>query len=321
VYAPLLNRIDALSLGVIWDFETTSKKISFNSLTKLSYRGWKPLPPSRCGGHVGAASSRDKIEINSSMNLITKVSELLETGETFCLATVITSDSPDIRPGRKMVVRKDGIRHGAIGSPQLDSDIREQALAALGEKKSCIIEIDGGIRVFINVLLAEARLLICGAGHIALPLARFANDVGFSVTVLDDRSDFAHPSRFPGCTTITENFSIALRDMPLGPNTYVVIITRGHEHDVDCLLEILPRQVAYVGLIGSRRRVSFVLQWLEEKGFSRKRLKDVFTPIGTPLGAESPEEIAISIISELICVRRKGKAQARALRAAIGIEL
>jgi xanthine dehydrogenase accessory factor len=76
-----------------------------------------------------------------------------------------------------------------------------------------------------------------------------------------------------------------------------------------------------VGLIGSRRRVSFVLQWMEEKGFSRERLKDVFTPIGIPLGAESPEEIALSIVSELVCVHRKGKAQARVLRAAVGIEL
>jgi len=270
---------------------------------------------------VGAASSRDKIETNSSMDLIAKVNELMAAGETLCLATVITSDAADISPGRKMIVREDGSLDGAIGSPNLDPDIRDQALAALAEKKSCIIEIDGGIRVFINVLCPEARLLICGAGHIALPLARFASDVGFSVTVLDDRSDFAHPSRFPGCTTITENFTIALRDMSLGSNTHVVIITRGHEHDVDCLMEILPRQVAYVGLIGSRRRVSFVLQWLEEKGFSRERLKDVFTPIGTPIGAESPEEIALSIVSELVCVRRKGKAQARALRAAIGIEL
>ena len=255
------------------------------------------------------------------MDIIEKVSELLERGETFCLATVITSDIADIASGSKAIVHGNGTMDGVIGSQNLDPDIRDQALAALGEKKSRITEIDGGVRVFFNVLSAEARLLICGAGHIALPLARFANEVGFSVTVLDDRSDFAHPSRFPGCTTITENFTIALRDMPLGPSTYVVIITRGHEHDVDCLMKILPGQVAYVGLIGSRRRVSFVLQWLEEKGFSRERLKDVFTPIGIPIGAESPEEIALSIVSELICVRRKGKAQARALRAVIGIEL
>ena len=255
------------------------------------------------------------------MDIFTKVSELLESGETFCLATVIASDAADITPGRKVLVLEDGTLDGTIGPKNLYSAIRDQALAALGDKKSRITEIHGGGRVFFNVLSAEDRLLICGAGHIAIPLARFANDVGFSVTVLDDRSDFAHPSRFPDCTTISENFTIALRDMPLGPSTHVVIITRGHEHDVDCLVEILPKEAAYVGLIGSRRRVGFVLQWLEDKGFSREHLDDVFTPIGIPIGAESPEEIALSIVSELVCVRRKGRAQARSLRSAIGIDL
>jgi len=255
------------------------------------------------------------------MDLIAKVNKLLEAGETFCLATVIASDDTDVSPGSKAIVLVDGTMDGSIGSRKLDSAIRDQALAAISEKKNPITETDGGIRIFFNVICAEDRLLICGAGHIALPLARFANDVGFSVTVLDDRSDFALPSRFPDCATITENFTLALRDMSLGPSTYVVIITRGHEHDVDCLMEILPRETAYVGLIGSRRRVNFVLQWLEEKGFSRERLKDVFTPIGIPIGAESPEEIALSIISELVCVRRKGKPQALALRAAVGIKL
>lgn len=269
---------------------------------------------------VGAASSRERVEINFSMDPIAKVNELLEAGETFCLATILASDATEIIPGRKVIVLADGTLEGATGSPHIDSAIRDQALAALADKKNRIAEIDAGGKVFFNLISPEARLLICGAGHIALPLARFAGDVGFSVTVLDDRSDFAVPSRFPGCTTIAENFTIALQDMSLGTSTYVVIITRGHEHDVDCLMEILPRQAAYVGLIGSRRRVHFVLQWLEEKGFSRERLKAVFTPIGIPIGAESPEEIALSIVSELVCVRHKGSAQARALRAAVGIE-
>lgn len=255
------------------------------------------------------------------MDVIAKVNKLLESGETFCLATVIASDAADISPGSKAIVLGDGTVNSGLNSSRLDLLLRDQALAALNRKRSGIAEHIDGLRVFFNLLSSEARLLICGAGHIAIPLARFANDVGFSVTVLDDRSDFAHPSRFPDCTTIAENFTIALRDMPLGPSTHVVIITRGHEHDVDCLMEILPKEAAYVGLIGSRRRVSFVLQWLEEKGLSRERLKGVFTPIGIPIGAESPEEIALSIVSELVCVRRKGGAQARSLRSAVGIEL
>ena len=254
------------------------------------------------------------------MDVIARANELLGNEKTFCLATVIASDSAEIPAGSKVLVLGDGTLEGGLKSPSLNVALRDQALSAIDNRKSCSAEIKTGVRVFFNVLCSEARLLICGAGHIAIPLARFANDVGFSVTVLDDRSDFAQPARFPDGTTIAENFTIALRDLALGPSAYVVIITRGHEHDVDCLMEILPKETAYVGLIGSRRRVGFVLQWLEEKGFSSKRLKSVFTPIGIPIGAESPEEIALSIVSELVCVRRKGNAQARALRAAVGIE-
>jgi len=117
---------------------------------------------------------------------------------------------------------------------------------------------------------------------------------------------------------IAEDFIAALRGMPLGPSTYVVVITRGHEHDAECLAEILRRETAYVGLIGSRRRVRFVLEMLGREGIPQERLGEVFTPIGLPIGAESPEEIALSIVAELVCMRRKGHAQARALRAAAG---
>ena len=176
---------------------------------------------------------------------------------------------------------------------------------------------EDGVKVFLNIISPDAQLILCGAGHIAIPLAHFAQRLGFRVTVIDDRSEFASASRFPNCNVIADDFTVALRDYHFSPATYVVVITRGHEHDA----EILRKKTAYVGLIGSRRRVRFVLDMLAEKGFSQTRLKNVFTPIGLPIGAESPEEIALSIVSELVCVRRKGPAQARALRKSVGIDL
>jgi xanthine dehydrogenase accessory factor len=252
------------------------------------------------------------------MNVVARVVELLERGETFCLVTVVVSANKDIPTGRKAIVLRDGSMEGGVGSVQFDSTLRELALEGLTEKKRRTIEIEGQFRVFLDVLSGEARLLVCGAGHIALPLARFAREVGFRVTVLDDRSDFAHPSRFPECEVVAEDFMAALRDMPLGSSTYAVVITRGHEHDAECLAEILRKETAYVGLIGSRRRVRFVLDMLGREGIPQERLEEVFTPIGLPIGAESPEEIALSIVAELVCMRRKGHAQARALRAATG---
>ena len=255
------------------------------------------------------------------MDAIARVVELMQNQETHCLATIVESSDPGIPVGRKVIVLQDGSMEGEFNSPRVNTTVCDLALDAIKENEKRMVEIGSGIKAFLDVLSNETRLLVCGAGHIAMPLARFARQVGFRVTVLDDRKDFAHQSRFPDCEVMAEDFITALHDMPLGTSTFVVVITRGHEHDVDCLGEILQKETAYVGLIGSRRRVRIVLEGLEKSGIPPKRLNQVFTPIGLPIGAESPDEIALSIVSEIVCIRRKGSAQARKMRKAVGIDL
>jgi xanthine dehydrogenase accessory factor len=254
------------------------------------------------------------------MNIIARINKLMENGEIICLATVITSKNENIVVGGKAIVLADGSVEGNLGTGISDLRIRDHALTAINEKKSRTIDFIEGFRVFFDVLASENRLLVCGAGHIAVPLVRFAQELDFKVTVIDDRADFANPVRFPDSDIITDEFSIALRNFPINVSTYVVVITRGHEHDADCLLEILKKDTAYIGLIGSRRRVHFVLEMLENKGIPKNRLKEIFTPIGIPIGGESPGEIALSIAAELVCVRKKGSHQARLLRAAVGVD-
>jgi len=254
------------------------------------------------------------------MDITARVNEMIQKGKTICLATVISSDSSDIAAGQKAIVHDNGLLEGELGDGQLGLTVKALALEAINGKKRGLVEIKPGIQVFFDLISPELKLIVCGAGHIAIPLSRFARDVGFRVTVLDDRDDFAHPARFPGCEVIGADFSVTLRDLNLNHSTFVVVITRGHEHDADCLIEILRKETAYVGLIGSRRRVRFVLEMLEKQGIAKARLQEIFTPIGTPIGAESPAEIALSIIAELVCVRRKGAQQARNLRAAVGID-
>ena len=255
------------------------------------------------------------------MDVIARVNELFESGEPFCLAVVIASTNPDVPLGRKTIVFGDGSIEGGLGSNQLDSKLSVLALEALRKRKRQTVDIEDGLRAYLDVLSGGAKLLVCGAGHIAVPLAGYARKVGFRVTVLDDRSDFANSSRFPDCEVIAEDFTSTLREMSINASTYVVVITRGHEYDAECLFEILRKETAYAGLIGSRRRVRYVLDMLGSGGISQERLRKVFTPIGIPIGAESPEEIALSIASELVCVRNKGSEQARALRAAVGIDI
>lgn len=254
------------------------------------------------------------------MNIIARINQRMEKGEVICLATVIDSNNANVDIGEKAIILADGSVEGNIGSEDPDWGLRDMALTVLTEKKCRTVDFEAGFRVFFDILSSENRLLVCGAGHIAVPLVRFARELGFKVTVIDDRADFANPDRFPDSDILTGEFSIALRDFPMNTSTYVVVITRGHEHDADCLLEVLKKDTAYVGLIGSRRRVRFVLEMLEKMGIPNWRLKEVFTPIGIPVGAETPEEIALCIAAELVCVRRKGPHQARLLRAAVGVD-
>jgi xanthine dehydrogenase accessory factor len=235
---------------------------------------------------------------------------LLAEGRRICMATVVVAaTSGPGRPGDKCLYDAKGFVSGTEWMAG-EHGLAKQAVAALATATRGLLDLGEGGRVFLDVMTPGTHLLICGAGHIALPLARFGRELGFRVTVLDDRPDFAHADRFPGCRVVAQDFAGALGAMSLGPEDYVVVITRGHEHDVDCLTQVLGQPVAYVGMIGSRRRVRFVFQGLETQGHLREQLDRVFSPIGLPIGAESPEEIALSIAAELVLVRRKGAAGA-----------
>ena len=243
-----------------------------------------------------------------------RLKELSDRGEEACLVTVVESDRQEFPPGTKTLVFADGITEGTLPEGEAAARLIQLAGEALTRNKRHLAELAPGLRVFIDVLSPETRLLICGAGHIAVPLARFAREVGFHVTVLDDRPDFANSSRFPDCEILAEDFAPALQRLPLGLNTYAVVITRGHEHDFECLSEILRKNTAYAGLIGSRRRVEIVKSELREKSISPGPIDQLFTPVGLPIGAESPAEIALCIAAELVAVRRLGKDAAWKIR-------
>lgn len=257
------------------------------------------------------------------MGILKRINELLAENEILCLATIIESAQTDLPPGAKTIILRNGEMEGPLGQTALAQEVRAEAFTAFRDRKKKLLVYPGDIRIFFDIIMSDVKLVICGAGHIAVPLAKLAREAGFYVVVIDDRPDFAHPSRFPGCEVIAADFIPTLRQIPVSPTTYCVVITRGHEHDAECLQEILRKEseAAYVGLIGSKRRVRFVVEMLAQRGIQQERLDSLFTPIGLPIGAESPEEIAVSILGELICVRKKGPEQARLLRRAAGVGL
>lgn len=180
-------------------------------------------------------------------------------------------------------------------------------------------EENGAEKSYTRVFLPPQRLILLGGGHVSQPLCRYAADLEFDVAVVDDRPSFANAARFPEAgRVICDSFVNAIRDLAITRFDFVCVITRGHRYDAVCLRELfsgtMPR---YLGLIGSRRRTIELFHMLVEEGYDKKKTDFVHTPIGLPIGAETPKEIAISILAELIQQRSSRSAERDAERLAL----
>lgn len=174
-------------------------------------------------------------------------------------------------------------------------------------RSSCILE-NGENRIFCENIGSGKQLVICGAGHVSMPIIKIGRMVGFTVTVIDDRPKFADDARRAGADqVICDRFEMALEEIPGSPDTFFVIVTRGHRYDANCLKVILKKPYAYLGMMGSRRRVAIVKEDLKEEGFEADAVDHIYTPIGLKIAAETPEEIAVSIMAEIIQVKNAEK--------------
>ena len=240
--------------------------------------------------------------------------ESVEKKQAVALATVTAATgSLADRMGRRAVVWLDGEPLGDLGLGEGQAGILEVARQALRERRSQLVgrEVgDGYVEVFVEVQSRPPTLLVVGAGHIAQPLAEMGKLLDLEVVVLDDRPSFANEQRFPTADRIiTAAFEPTLRDYPIDQDTCIVLITRGHQHDVPCLREVIDSPAAYIGMIGSRRRVRAVFELLErEEGVPAEKLRRVHSPIGLDIEAETPAEIALAIAAEIVKVRRGGAA-------------
>lgn len=187
----------------------------------------------------------------------------------------------------------------------LEKDLYEKAINAVESGNLQFINDEYKGITLIEPYIPEPKLVIFGGGHISKPLAEFASKVGFEVTVVDDRPVFANSARFPYAkSVICESYENCFKLLNLNNSSFVVIVTRGHRHDMHCLKEALKYNTAYLGMIGSKRRVKIVKEELLCEGYSQHKLNMVNAPIGIDINAVSPEEIAISILAQLISYRR-----------------
>ena len=250
----------------------------------------------------------------TSLLVLQRIGELLEAGE---VALLVTAMSGPIQPGAKLLVDLHGNRTGTLGDAQLDATIVNEAAKFLdGRDDTRTIRLDQIAPSFKNAseitLLFEKlqpllRLVICGAGHVGAALATLASFVGYQVTLIDDRSEFLQTDLFNGLNVepvVTKNWQDDVAGaVGNGRGIAVAVVTRGHSEDELCLKSIAQTTPDYVGLIGSKRRTSIVMDRLRESGASEDFLSRIRAPIGLDIGAVTPEEVALAIISEIVAER------------------
>jgi xanthine dehydrogenase accessory factor len=246
--------------------------------------------------------------------------QINEEGVEAVVATVVNAGNcPDTSAGEKCLIRNGILKVGNIQNNELLQAILREAVSRLRKEESRQVAVslpgtEFKAEVFFDVIPAVRRVIIVGAGHLAIPLVKFAKILGFHITVLDDRVMYANRDRFPDVEEVlVGDMAETLRGIEITPQTYIVLITRGHQFDEPCLREVIHSPAKYIGMIGSRRRIkACFIRFRDEEGIPEQLLKRVYAPIGLDIKAESPEEIALSIIAEMVNVRRAGPAQSLA---------
>jgi len=249
-----------------------------------------------------------------------EIVKIKEEGQEAALVTIVsTSGSTPREEGAKMLVKPDGAIVGTIGGGTLEAQVIEEAIKVIKQGKPKHLHMSltakeaeeagmicgGDLEVFIEPILTTPTLFIFGGGHISLPLAKTAKLLGFKIAVIDDRAEFANTERFPEAEMVlADDFTKAFSKLKIDKTSYIVIVTRGHQHDELVLDMALGTPAKYIGMIGSKTKVKATYSHLLAKGVPKEKLDSVHSPIGLEIGAQTPEEIAVSILAEIVKVKR-----------------
>lgn len=253
--------------------------------------------------------------------IYTEIQAALKHGERVVIATVVkTVGAAPCGVGSKLLVRSDGSVQGSFAGPTTDGKVAQEALKALREGRSYVthvhLDADQGeavgscgatLEIFYEVLRPEPRLIIVGAGYVAQALNRLATNLDFRIQVIDDRRDLADSKHFgEQVQLLFGDIPQTIREIEPDEASWIVIVTRGHQLDSDALKAALESRATYIGMIGSPSKVKRIFKDLLKEGIQHERLAQVHAPIGLDLGAETPDEIALSIAAEMLMLRNKG---------------
>ena len=255
-----------------------------------------------CGGNMDILI--DPIGEPALMPLFDEIVAAYEGKGDRALTTLITSASGNAPEGSKLFIRADGSRVGTLGNETLDAEAVAAALELMSKGRERWVETKEGDKAYVETFTNPATVVIAGGGHVGKALYTVAKTLGFAVTIVDDRPQFANQERFPEAETIVvDDFDRGLRNLNMTPNCYAIIATRGHKLDDLALIEAARSNAGYVGLLGSRRKAVMIFRDLIREGIPEARIAEIRAPAGLDLGGRTPEEIAVSIMAEILAVK------------------
>lgn len=263
------------------------------------------------------------------MDLYGEIVRLRRMGQKCAIATIVqVRGSIPSYESAKLLVREDGSMIGTIGGGCVEAEVWNAAREVIQTERPKHLTFNlgqdaaydnglicgGQLDVFVEPVLPQPSAIIFGAGHISKSLSKVATLAGFAVTVVDDREAFANRERFPEAEDVRAGeYEEIFQDLTVNENTYLVIVTRGHRDDMRVLRWAVTTAARYVSMIGSKRKVISVIRELEKEGLPAAAFERIFAPMGLDIGAVSPEEIAVSVVAEMIAVRRNPESNWRAL--------
>ena len=259
------------------------------------------------------------LDFRALMDLFEEIVRMRRAGQRGALATIVhTNGSIPSYESSRMLVREDGSSLGTVGGGCVEADVWAAAREVMHKEapRKILFHLNneatydnglicgGTVEIFIEPILPQPIVYLFGGGHVSTAVAKAAQAVGFGVGVIDDREAFANSQRFPMAQEIFTSYEGAFAKLQPNSSSYLVIVTRGHKEDMRVLAWAVRTAARYVGMIGSRRKVLSVYKALEKEGYTMEEFERVYAPMGLDIGALSPEEIAVSIVAELVAVRR-----------------
>ncbi len=264
-----------------------------------------------CGGDVDVYLEPVLAADQAALDIFAAAAQVLARGAQALMVTPLLPGPQKSLTGRKLLISSDGETVGSVDVlPGLAADLKSDLTELVERSKPGLWmqQTAEGLKIdcFLEPVASAPVVYLFGGGHVSLQVANLVTMVGFKLIVMDDRPEFANPQRFPTADEVwARDYEDVLKNHELGPEAYVVIITRGHVYDKDVLAQALSKPAAYVGMIGSRRKREIIYRTLLDEGFTQEDLTKVHSPIGLDIGAETPEEIAISIVAELVQERAR----------------